>query len=1138
MATPTDQANAQNRLAKETSPYLLQHAGNPVDWYPWGPEALERAAREDKPILLSVGYSACHWCHVMERECFENPRIAALMNASFVCIKVDREERPDLDDVYMAATVAITGGGGWPMTVFCTPEQTPFFAGTYFPPQDYNGRPGFPTLLQRIATLWNDDRDALYRQAGELRDHLLRQTALEPAQSVAAQSIELATGHLARTFDAQWGGFGGAPKFPPYQALELLLRQYTRTQNPQLLEMVTGTLDAIHRGGIYDHLRGGFARYSTDERWLVPHFEKMLYDNAQFVRVYTAAFQVTKNQAYASVVQETLDYVMGDLQDPAGGYYSAQDADSEGEEGKYFVFTPRELRGALEAEEMRAFCAYYDITEAGNWEGKSIPNTPKSLAEVATELGLPSPELRDLLRVAKAKVLDLRKTRVAPATDDKILTAWNGLMIGAVAEAARVFTRPGYLASAIRAANYVWSTLRVDGKLLRTARRDKAHTAAVLEDYAYLADALIDLYEASGDAAWLARARELAEILRNDFLDVESATFFQTSHDHEPLIVRTRDGNDGALPNAGAVAARALARLSHHFDETRLRDVAVASVRAYGNAIARRPHAHLSTLLVVDELLVSPVQLYFGGIPDQNAALRAAASDVYLPSRTIAYAPTHAAATVNTPWKDVAASTASALYICRNYTCQLPTTDSSVVVSSLRAALDATYRERATFVALPAIAGFATAAGTERYLTRHDVTATSIRKLGYAAPVNVSRIGIGTQRVFEGVAEHQQALLLSLQSGCNLIDTAGVYGGGASERAIGNALSELLRRAELAREEVVLVTKVALGPTTPKLEVQLDQSLARLNVETVDVCLIHNPEALLETLSHEEAIRVLVAGFAALERAVAAGKVVRYGVSSHVLATADSALSVVELKQAAKAAGAAHFEIVQVPLNPEEGDAAEPRWLQLLTNLDLQMLTHRALDTVKNGEPRRLFDAPEDPASPAFGTSLEAVSSLEHEFRAQLGAVLAAVPNIDLKPQQLFTWSERIGAAQLQSREHWNEFERGPLAKEFTQVLGALDRAFAGKQIGQLWQSWRGRYTNALETLILAARQAASEATNRRNRAIRETLQQSAPDYLPKATLAQLAVDHASTQPLVVATLVGMRTPAHAKELTDLLHLG
>jgi uncharacterized protein YyaL (SSP411 family)/aryl-alcohol dehydrogenase-like predicted oxidoreductase len=1128
-----------NRLAQETSPYLLQHATNPVDWYPWGPEALERAANEDKPILLSIGYSACHWCHVMERECFANPAIAELMNRSFVCIKVDREERPDLDDVYMAATVAITGAGGWPMTVFCTPEQSPFFAGTYFPPNDHQGRPGFATLLRRIAQLWEVDRDSLYRQGGELRDHLLRQSAPDPAQTVSAQSLELATGHLARNFDERHGGFTPAPKFPPTQALELLMRQFARTSNAQLLTMITRTLDAMYRGGIYDHLGGGFARYSTDDQWLVPHFEKMLYDNAQLARVYVHAYQITGNPAYANVVKETLDYVLREMQAEQGGYFSSQDADSEAEEGKYFVFTPRELRGVLEAEEVRLFCAYYDITEAGNWEGKSIPHTPRQLPEVAAELGLALDDAQNLLNVAKAKVFEYRKQRVAPATDDKILTGWNGLMISAMARAARVLDADAYQQSARRAAGFIWNHLRRDdGRLLRSARGERKHITAVLEDYAYLADALIDLYETTGEAPWLARAKELGDILQSDFLDPDTGAFFQTSHEHEPLIIRVRDGNDGALPNAGSVAARALLRLSTHFGDSQLRDVAVRSVRGYGSGIARKPHAYSSILHVVDDLLTPAVQLHFSGSGPALRTLQNAAAQVYLPHSVVHYDGSPADALWSTASSDAASDSTPALYICRNYACLRQVTTVDEVAPTLKEALNQNYAERAGYVALPAVRGCATSEGTRRYFERHDVNASSVRTLGLRAPVSVSRIGFGTQRVLESISDHQQALQLALLNGCNLIDTAYTYGNGSSERAVGNVLAELFRKQELTRDEVVVITKLTLDPNAPPLAQQLERSLSRLNLATVDVCLIHNPESLLERHSTEETLSRINEALVFLESAVARGEVVRHGLSSHVIHLPDAPISVADIHAAARAANATHFEVVQVPLNAEETEAAQPRWLELLSRLGLHMLTHRPLDTLKDGVIQRLFDAPEDPTSPSFATAVDAVLALEHEFRARLGAVLGAVPGIDLNPQQLLTWGERIGAQQIQSRERWNEFERGPLARELTSVISALDRAFSGKQIGQLWHSWRERYTSAMETLILAARQAASEATNRRNRGLRETLTETAPTYLVKPSLAQLAVDHASTQPLVVSTLVGMRMPEFARELTELLSLG
>src|SRR3954471_20541097 len=394
---------AENRLARETSPYLLQHAHNPVDWYPWGAAGLERARREDRPILLSIGYAACHWCHVMERESFENEAIAAQMNESFVCIKVDREERPDLDEIYMAATVALSGSGGCPMTVFLTPEQQPFFAGTYFPPVDKYGRPGLPTLLQNIKDLWQTDRKTLLEQAAELSEHVAEQTRVLAPLAIGREALQSAARQLHGSYDARHGGFGKAPKFPPCAALSLLLRHHRNAPDASLLEMITGTLDGMKNGGMYDHLAGGFARYSTDERWLVPHFEKMLYDNAQLANVYLEAYQVTRDPEYGRVARETLDYVIREMQEPGGAYYSATDADSEGVEGKFFVWTLDELIEILGPEPAEHFAAYYDVTPQGNWEGQNVLNTPRPLERVAEELGVPAPVLRTELELSKKR---------------------------------------------------------------------------------------------------------------------------------------------------------------------------------------------------------------------------------------------------------------------------------------------------------------------------------------------------------------------------------------------------------------------------------------------------------------------------------------------------------------------------------------------------------------------------------------------------------------------------------------------------------------------------------------------------------------------------------------------------------------
>jgi uncharacterized protein YyaL (SSP411 family) len=675
----------RNRLAAETSPYLLQHAANPVDWYPWGDEALERARREDKPIFLSIGYAACHWCHVMERESFENPAIAELINRHYVAIKVDREERPDLDDIYMAATVAVSGGGGWPMSVFLTPEQEPFFAGTYFPPSDRYGRPGFPTLLTRIAELWEKERPSLFEQAKELTEHVRRQSLTAEPAPIQSASIALAVAQLAQSFDAQFGGFGTAPKFPPHQGLRLLLNEHRRSGDAHALEMARATLDGMKNGGIYDHVAGGFARYSTDERWLVPHFEKMLYDNAQLAVAYLEAFQVTSDPEYRRVAVETLDYVLKEMQGQDGGYFSATDADSEGEEGKFFVFLPEEIDDILGKDDAEAFCLHYDVTVQGNWEGKNVLNTPHPLEHTARELGTTPELLREQLTRARAAVYAARLERVPPLLDDKVLAAWNGLMIDAMAEGYRVLGDARYLESARRAARFVLDGLgRPDGGLYRTARGGLAHISAFLEDYAYVSDALVSLYEVSGERLWLDQALRLAELMLRDF-GAEGGAFFHTPSEQGGLIARVREGHDGALPNPNAVAARALARLGHHFDRPELLARAESALTVYATSIARAPRAFATTLRVLDFLLEGPTELVLVGAPGaaDTLALARAISGVYLPNRLQTLAdPTQPSELPSARGKTLVAGQA-ALYVCRHFSCQAPITSAEAVPRAL-----------------------------------------------------------------------------------------------------------------------------------------------------------------------------------------------------------------------------------------------------------------------------------------------------------------------------------------------------------------------------------------------------------------------------------------------------------------------
>ena len=677
-----------NRLSASTSPYLLQHAFNPVNWHPWGGEAFSLARREDKPIFLSIGYSACHWCHVMAHESFEDPAVAALLNEHFVSIKVDREERPDVDDVYMAATVAMNQGeGGWPMSVFLTPELQPFFTGTYFPPQDRWGRPGFSALLRRIAELWRTDRESLVRQADELTQHLRAQRSASPRVGLGVTELERALAQLEGEYDARYGGFGPAPKFPPATTIALLLRLSRRLDSAHALEMARTTLEGMAAGGIRDHIGGGFHRYATDERWLVPHFEKMLYDNALLAKAYVEGFQATGEPLFARVAAETLDFVLSDMLAPEGGFYSAVDADSEGVEGKYYVWTPAEISAVLGDEDARLFCAHFDISEAGNWDGKSIPNRLDPERVVAWRVGEKAEKIVQVVEAGRPRVLDARRRRIAPGLDDKILAAWNGLTIGALAEGYRLLREQRYLDAAARAADFVLTSLRSeDGQLLRAWRAGRATVGGFLDDYACVAEGLIDLYEAGGAQRYLETALDLAERMLDEFRG-EDGAFFSTANAGDRLPVRPRDSHDGAVPAANATAAHVLARLSCHFDRADLRDAARQAIEAYGEGIARQPRAFAKSLIVLDYLMDGPVELALVGKPgsEDYEALAREIGRCFLPHRVVQHS--DASATDRPPLALLAdkqpVKGRAALYICRAGTCLPPITEPTAVKTAL-----------------------------------------------------------------------------------------------------------------------------------------------------------------------------------------------------------------------------------------------------------------------------------------------------------------------------------------------------------------------------------------------------------------------------------------------------------------------
>lgn len=607
-----------NHLAHETSPYLLQHAENPVDWYAWSEEALTLARTQDKPILLSVGYSACHWCHVMAHESFEDPDVAAEMNRHFINIKVDREERPDLDQIYQTAHYLLTKkNGGWPLTMFLMPDGTPFFGGTYFPKTARYGMPGFRDMLPQIARAYHDKRDDIAKQNTSLMEALAHTQAPAAAGEPDRRVLNRAVLELAQVFDAEHGGIGRAPKFPHPFELAFCLRRYVIDSDDQALEIVRLTLTKMAEGGIYDHLAGGFCRYSVDQTWTIPHFEKMLYDNGPLLALYSDAWLATRDELFRNVAAETAAWVMRDMQSGEGGYYSSLDADSEHEEGKFYVWTPDEVKTLLTTEEYAVVAPHYGLDGVPNFENKYWHlRVMQPLTQVAAALNLSPDECQTRLAAARSKLLSARIQRVWPGRDEKTLASWNALMIKGMARAARIFGESAWLCSAQRAVGFIRSTLWKNGRLLATYKDGKAHLNAYLDDYAFLLDALIELMQTGFRADDLAFARELADVLLAQFEDVEHGGFWFTSHDHERLIVRTKTGHDNATPSGNGVAASALQRLGHLIGEPRYLATAQRAIRLFAPALTRNASAHVSLATAIEEFLAPPRVVVLRGAAD------------------------------------------------------------------------------------------------------------------------------------------------------------------------------------------------------------------------------------------------------------------------------------------------------------------------------------------------------------------------------------------------------------------------------------------------------------------------------------------------------------------------------------------
>jgi uncharacterized protein YyaL (SSP411 family) len=685
----------ENRLARETSPYLLQHKGNPVDWYPWGEEAFARARRDDRAVLLSVGYSACHWCHVMERESFEDEQTAALMNELFVNVKVDREERPDVDQIYMQAVQSMTGHGGWPMTVFLTPDGVPFYGGTYFPPVDRHGIPAFPRLLRAVSDAYRDRRAEILESGRELLESLRQGERLRQSSTLLTDDLlRGAYQAMAREFDHRDGGLAHAPKFPQPMIWEALLRFWRRSGAEPALAMVRATLTKMARGGMYDQVGGGFHRYSVDAHWLVPHFEKMLYDNAQLASLYLHGWLATGDPEYRRIVEETLDYLLREMRHREGGFFSATDADSEGEEGKFFVWTPEEIRAVVaDPEAARAVCAYWGVDDGTNFEGHSILHVPREPGEVAASLGIDPARLAAHVATARAALYQVRARRVPPGLDDKVLAGWNGLALAAFAEAGRALGRADYVDAAVRLAEFLTTSMTEGGRLLRSWKDGQAKIPAYLEDHASVGIGLVAAYEATFDRRWLDLSRRLADAALSLYWDEGAVAFFDTGADQEALVVRPRNLFDNAVPSGGSMAIEWLLRLAAHLGEDRYETIALRALRPMADLMARHPTGfgrylgaldfHLGP--VVEVALVSPRSDARSG-PEAAGPLADVVFGRYQPNRIVAGGREGmpAAGLPLLEGKTAVAGRPTA-YVCRRFACQEPTTDPETLARQIAA---------------------------------------------------------------------------------------------------------------------------------------------------------------------------------------------------------------------------------------------------------------------------------------------------------------------------------------------------------------------------------------------------------------------------------------------------------------------
>ncbi len=662
----------KNALIDETSPYLLQHAHNPVNWYPWTKEALNKAISEDKPIFLSIGYSSCHWCHVMEHESFENEEIAKIMNENFISIKVDREERPDLDDIYQKVCQMVTGQGGWPLSVFLTPNQKPFYVGTYFPVLNNYGRPGFGSILLQLAQAWKEKPDDVRKASDNFMQNLRGAETITTPAKLEKTILDEAAMNLFQIADNTYGGFGQAPKFPNAANLSFLLRYGKISKISKFSEFVFKTLNKMGRGGIFDQIGGGFHRYSTDTKWLVPHFEKMLYDNALLPIVYAEAYQLSKNQFYLDIIDKTLGFVLREMTSPEGGFYSALDADSEDEEGKFYVWSKKEI-GTILGKDSDVFCLYYDVTDGGNFEGHNILNNSMSITTLAFHLGMTEDTARCILKESSKKLLEFRSGRIRPGLDDKIITSWNALMISAFVKGFRVTENPTYLNAAENCVEFIEKYILVEDSLFRTYKNGKAKISAYLEDYAYFINALVDIFEIKPDVKYLKLAERLANYLVEHFWDEKNSSFYFTADNHESLIIRPKNNYDLSMPSGNSVAANSLLKLYHLTQNKKFLEISRKTMEAFAIMAAENPFGFGYLLNTIYLYLQNPIEITL--LNKQNKILVDEMMKKFLPESIIVMIENPNQLKQLVTYSFFTGKTfenETTVYVCKNFSCSLP----------------------------------------------------------------------------------------------------------------------------------------------------------------------------------------------------------------------------------------------------------------------------------------------------------------------------------------------------------------------------------------------------------------------------------------------------------------------------------